>query len=172
MYRYDPPRKNRVAVYVASALSASAIVMIFFTSFFPNFPLRSVLQTVAMCLLIAAVLVVSRYLTHNYAYEVVQGENGKLDFTVTELRRKSRITVCRIGLDDVRRAEMVTAENREVLKRDARKKKKYHYCVDMCPDSLCYLFVEELGEEVVICLSPDQTLFSILSEHAKKEKEL
>ena len=125
MYEMFPERKNKISAYVYSALFLAAFVILFFTSAF-SIPFRSFLQTVALGMIMAGILLFSRYRTVSFAYAVVEGREGGYDFVVDEIRRRSRITVCRIGLEEIRRAVMITEENRESLKKEAAKKKKYY----------------------------------------------
>jgi len=171
MYAYVPRKTNHVTTIALAALTLCSLVIMLFTAALPTLPYRSLVQLLAMLLLAGAILLVNRYVARSYEYRITERENGSLDFEVTELRRKSRITVCRIGLGDVTESIAITKENRSALRIRCKRKKRYNYCVELCPARAVAWLVADGDEELVIVFSPDDRLLSLWEKH-KNERSV
>lgn len=127
------------------------------------------MQLVAVIILGVALLILGRYVYSTYAYAIIENDDGGLDFTVTELKRRSRITVCRIGLDGIEKIVKVTKENKKSADSERKGRKLFNYCVDMSPAEQYYIFSEECGESLLIKISPDDRLFELLTGNRKNK---
>lgn len=166
MYEIIPKRTNKAPEYVCFIMIITAFLAMFFTTL-PSLPFRSLMQLGALILLGVALMLLGRYVYKAYAYAIIQTDEGELDFTVTELKRRSRITVCRIGLNGIEKIVKVTKENKKEIEAERRGRKVFNYCVDMSPTEEYYIFSEECGESLLIKLSPDEKLFELISGNVK-----
>jgi len=168
MYEYIASSEKRRAPRLILLFFLGGMALMLLPSVL-SVPFQWAFQLVGLCLFTAAVYLVTRYMTKSFLYRVFPDDDGRMDFSVTELRGKTRCMVCRIGLADIREAVMVDARSKEemaeVKKRiKAEKLRCYDYCSDLSPTLSCYLFVrEQSGEPLVIRIMPDEKLFKLLS---------
>ncbi len=166
MYEVIPKRTNKAAEYVSFIMIITAFLAMLFTTL-PTLPYRSLMQLASLVLLGVALMLLGRYVYKTYAYAIIQTDDGKLDLTVTEVKRRSRITVCRIGLDGVEKIVKVTKENKKATEAERTGRKVFSYCVEMSPAEQYYIFSVECGEPLLIKLSADEKLFELISENIK-----
>ena len=172
MYETTPAKSNRKAHSVAAILLIAAFAAMFFSAL-PNLPYRSVMQFAALVMLAFSILMMTRYTLSSYVYAIIQDEDG-YDLTVSEIKRKSRITVCRIGLAGIEQVTLATSADKELtakLKADSKGRKTYNYCVDLSPAKYVHVLTEECGERITIKLSYDERLFEILKNAESQNKQ-
>lgn len=173
MYETTPNKSNNKARSLSILLLITAFAAMMFSGI-PGIPFRSVMQLIALVMLAFSILLITRYVLSSYSYAVVSKREGGFDLTVTELKRKSRITVCRISLSSIEKITLAKSENKELtarLKALSKGKKSYNYCIDLVPEKYIHIVSNECGEELVIKLSYDKRLFSILSEASGKTSD-
>ena len=173
MYETTPKKSNKAAHYTAALLLIAAFAAMLFSTM-PNLPYRSVMQLAALVMLSFSILLITRYTLCTYSYSVIES-NGEYDLTVTELKRKSRITVCRIGLEGIERVTLARRADKEQaskLKADSKGRKAYSYCVDLAPAEYIHILAEECGESITIKLSYDERLLEILQNAEKQNKQV
>lgn len=172
MYKVTPQKSNRVAPYTSGVLLIGAFLAMFFSTL--EIPYRSVMQLIALIMLSFSVLMLTRYTLASYSYAVIQNADGECDLVVTELKRKSGITVCRIGLrgiEDVTLAKRADKALTAKLKERSKGRKSYNYSIDLAPAEYIHILTEECGESLTIKLSYDERLFAILKDAATKNNE-
>ncbi len=172
MYEVTPNKSNRRAHYTAAILLIAAFTAMFFTAI-PGLPYRSIMQFASLVMLAFSILMMTRYTLCSYSYAIILDED-EYDLTVSELKRKSRITVCRVGLSGIEQVTLAKSADKEQsakLKGDSKGRKTYNYCVDLSPAEYIHVLTEECGERIAIKLSYDQRLFEILKRAESKNKE-
>ena len=168
MYEVTPKKSNKAAQYTSVTLLISAFAAMVFSGI-PGIPFRAVMQFLALVILSLSILLMTRYTLCAYSYAIVSDHSGGYDLTVTELKRKSRITVCRIGLSGIEQVTLAKSADKALsanLKELSKGRKAYNYCIDLAPAQYIHIISEECGEALVIKLSYDERLFSILSDHS------
>lgn len=173
MYEVIPKKSNKAAHYTSAVLLIAAFAAMFFSAS-PKLPYRSLMQFAALIMLGFSILMMTRYTLCSYAYSIIE-EDGEYDLTVTELKRKARITVCRVGLGGITQltlAKRADKEQADKLKADAKGRKTYNYCVDLAPAEYIHLLTEECGEKIIIKLSYDERLFEILKRAEEQNKQV
>ena len=173
MYQYIPPKAPKKTTGIILLLLAAASVAVFFTTIFPNMPLRWLLQLFAVCVLAAIIYITTRYVTRSYIYKLSpRDDTGAIDFTVTELTGgKHAVTVCRIGAENITDIFLVTPENRADMKKKslADGRKRFIYICDIQPPLTLLIFAEECGEPISIMISANGELAELLSRSSGKE---
>lgn len=167
MYEITPQKSNKKAQQCSAVLLITSFAAMFFSAM-TWVAYRSIIQIIALVMMGISVLLLTRYVLSGYTYAIVANDDGSHDITVTELKRKSRITVCRIGLSSIERVVCVDRSNKEAIAQEAKTYKRFNYCVDIRPDKSICFFAEECEEKFAITLSYDQKLFDILSAAAKE----
>lgn len=174
MYEITPKKSNNKGAYTAAVLLIAAFAAMMFSKI-PNLPYRSVMQLAAMVMLAFSILMMTRYTLSAYSYAITPTRGAEeFDFTVTELKRKSHITVCRISLSSIEKVALVKASDKKLsakLKASAKSRKRFNYCIDVAPSQYIYLFAEECGESIALKLSYDKKLYSILKEAAARNTQ-
>lgn len=172
MYEWIPQKNNKKAQKVTLLLFGGAAVLMAFPVLFPQLPYRWILQLISIGLLISAVFMMTRYVAKLYIYRIVDLGNSNLDLTVTEAKAggKGRITVCRIGISGIRQCvradDSPSSDGNRLLEQKRKEHRKiFDYCADFRPEQSIVLVVEEGGEELIVRLSYDPTLFDILDSH-------
>ena len=167
-YKYTPEHKNKTAKSISSILFFTALILLALVACF-DLAYEGIMQSVAVLCAVMLILILTRYQFKKFTYKVFQTEKGDYDLTVDEIMGRSCVTVCRVSLSNVEKIMIVKKNNedRERLRCEARGRKTFSYCPDMLPSSECCVFVTECGEKLVIKLSPDETLLSILNNFAE-----
>lgn len=163
MYEIIPQRTNKAATYTSAVMLITAFAAMFFSGI-SWLPYRSIMQLASLVILAFAILILIRYVLTRYIYCVIPTDGGDFDLTVTEAKRKSRITVCRISLSGIERVTVINSEKKKTLPEMTKGYKVFNYCVDIAPERYCCVFAEECGEKLVLKLSYDEQLFAILSK--------
>ncbi|MBO5845657.1 MAG: hypothetical protein J6Q77_03325 [Clostridia bacterium] len=169
MYDITPKRSNKVASYTSTALFVTALIAMLMSGI-SWLPYRSVMQLAALIILGIAIAILVRYVLTGYSYAIVPAENGGYYLTVTEVKHRSRITVCRISLASIEHTETVRSENKKELAPKVRGYKTFNYCVDLAPSELFCIFANECGESLAIKLSYDQDLIDLISRLCDTEE--
>lgn len=166
MKEFIPRRSNTLSKRVILALFVVSVSAMFFSTV-PNLPYRSVMQLLSLVILALAIAMLGRYEFQSYMYAIIENDRGGLDLTVTELKRRSRITVCRIKLDGIERVEDITPKSKKQLKELRKGRRSFNYCVDISPAHACLILTDECGEKLAISISYIPELFEILKTYAK-----
>lgn len=163
MYEIFPKKNDSTARNLAAILFIVAVIAMYLSTL-PNMPLRSVIQFLSVGLIALGLVIMGRYLFSAYAYAIVARDDGGYDFTVTEIKKRSRITVCRISVSGIEKVEILKRGEKERLAALKKGRKIFDYRVDMSPSQYCCIVAEECGEKLVIKISYDEKLVSLISE--------
>lgn len=173
MYQYIPPKNPQKTTGIILLLLAAAAVSVFFTTVFPNMPLRWLLQLFAVGMLVAIIYITTRYVTKSYIYKISSRDReNALDLTVTELTGgKHAVTVCRVGMENITEILRLTPENKAEMKKKSLEggRKRFIYICDIQPPVTLLLFAEECGDPLSIMISSDEEFASLLSRVTGKE---
>lgn len=172
MYRHSPRHKNGIAAGVCITLSLIFVL----TGFMPLESLalpETLLPSIRIGGLLAlsvAVYIAIRYLYTKYVYELEpdpQNDN-ELMLTITEIRGRRQITVCRIGTADIERFEKLQRRGYHQKSNKPEKAKIYNYCVDLRPNAHIIVLKDDAecleGDttEVVIFM-PDEKMAELIT---------
>ncbi len=169
MYQYTPKRTGAKANRLILLFFAGAAALMLITMLVPTVPFRWVFQLISLCLLTAAIFLVTRYITKLFFYQI---EDGDLTVMETDTRGKKRITVCRVGISSVIRCEHLTESAKISAALADLKKQKiklFDYTADLLPAESILLVVNEGGEDLAIRLSFDETLLTLLTPDENKK---
>lgn len=166
MYSFSPKRSNNVALFVTIAFLIASVIFFGTPIAFEDMAFGGVSQTLGVICMALALVIITRFFTKSFLYEIREDEEGAHDLCVSEYQGKRGVTVCRISLSGIERAEICADKaKRAELDRKAKGKKVYSYLADIAPDKYICLFATECGEELVIKLAFDERLFEIVSSH-------
>ena len=169
MYDFIPPKSNKTADYTSAALLIISLIAMFLSRL-PNLPYPWIMQLSALTMLAVALMLLGRFVFKRYQYSVTSGEDRGGDLLVTEVTRRTRVTVCRISLSGIERV-LIAYGSGKSAKKDIRKsssgRKVFNYCADIRPAKYLCVFAEECGEPLLIKLSYDEALLEILGGESR-----
>ena len=153
-------------------LICAALGLFLVPSVFPQIPYRWAPQLLGLACLSAVIYISVRYVGRALVYSIVEYE-GERFFTVTEVNNggRSRVTVCRIGLENIEAVYALDKRKSEdravadgIVKEAKRSRNTFVYHIDIMPNEFCYILADE-GESLLIKIAVDQKLV----EYLKKE---
>lgn len=153
VYSYSPPRGNTAAKILTWVLVAAALILMVAGSIFPD--LDPILKTSAFALMMAAVLVCTRFMLLGYTYSVETSDSGAPDLVIVENKGKVNRTVCRVSIAGGRLYPSASS-----VKIPAGK--KFDYRTGLAPSEGCVFRVPERdgGDYVLFC--PDEKLRELM----------
>ena len=172
VYEWQPPKDHsRVFGIIIIFLSVGAA---FFVTpiLVPSVPFHGVFQFIGILAIVASIYVMTRCIAKSFAYAIIE-DDGKLDFTVTELTNGARraTTVCRISLSGItevrsfnmrdKRDNLLGKEFEAEARKDGRK--CYIYSTELIASRVCIILCEECGEPLLIEFPYDERMFSLLN---------
>lgn len=163
-YSYMSKPSNTVAARLSILFFAAGAILLLVLSVF-TVPFLGAFQFLTALFFTLAVLLLTRYVFKSFLIKIVEIDNGKFDLTVTECRGKGgkdMLTVCRVSLKNIERVVIRTAENKGELKEAEKGRKVFSYYPDIRPERECLVFVTECGEPLLLKISPDDALLSLL----------
>ena len=160
MYEYSPKPNRTPGLALGLIFFISAVVLIL--PFQSEQPLASLLLGIGILFLIASCAVIERFVLTDYIYGIERTDTGT-DFTVTAVRFKRRVTVCRVSVYSISEL-MLTSHHKH-----QRRLKYYNYCPDLVGNNRCFIRLAG-DEEAIIKFSPDGQIISILSGYISREQ--
>ena len=163
MYEFKPPRTNSRAQKLVLLFFIGAAALLLVTVPLKEMPFLWIIQLFAIILLIAAVFLVTRYITRSYIYSI-DVIDGRTDLTVTEVSSggKRQVAVCRIGLSGIESVREIEGKDEELSALRKARKRIFDYRPDLLPEKSILVAAEECGEEFLILLAYDVELLNIL----------
>ncbi len=163
MYEYvpNPSRlREKITVSIAGILAA----VLYVVSTLPKTVFAWAFQLGAILCLTLAILITTRYLLRNFAYRVEPAEYGDgMDFVILETYGKRITTVCRISLDDIRKAEPWNEKTKSAWKNEMKGKRVYRYAPELFARNATVVCIEESDATSFLLISADPQLLRILS---------
>lgn len=163
MYEYKARRGNKRAAMITLLSSGIAAICLLCGTLFGS--LRGIAEIIGLFMVAFAILIASRYLLKDYVYRLEMTEEGRVDLTVTELQGRRRITVCRIGLDEIGEILVEAPETRKEVRARLKEMKRYDYCVDLSPTRSLYLIFSDGDRTVSVRIVPDERMEKLLTDH-------
>lgn len=172
MYEFKPQRTNNKAQKLIMLFFMGAAALFLVTLPLEGVPFLWVIQLLAILLLVAAVFLVTRYVTKTYEY-AVEPTDGGADLTVTEVSSggRRRITVCRISLSGIESARVVEGKDEELSAIRKARRKIFDYRLDIAPEKSILAVANESGEEYILLFAYDEEFLSIL-ERNENERDI
>lgn len=155
MYAYHPKFQKKKEKLLAWFLVALGVAL-YIASQFPEVPIPGLVQILGVGSLAGCILIVSMYVLRSYSYELVENEEGKTDFIITEHYSRRKTVVCRVGLSDV--VSVVPYDQN-------RKKEKntvYTYTGILFDEKRYLLEMQANGEHFFVIICADETLLNLL----------
>ena len=164
MYEIIPKKTNNLAANLSLVLTIGGVAAMYFSTL-PNLPFRTLMQTISVVIIATGLMLLGRYVFKSYSYAIIENsENGGYDLTVTEIKKRSRITLARVAISGIEEILLIENDKKSLLKEKKKGRKSFNYCVDLCPKNSYLIICRECGEELAIRISCDQKLIDLLYE--------
>ncbi len=170
-YSYLSKPTNKTAARLSVLFFAAGAILLATVSVF-TVPFLGAFQFLAALFFTLAVLLLTRYVFKSFLIRIIDNGNENFDLTVTECRGKDgkdKVTVCRISLANIEKVVIKTEKNADELREAEKGRKVFSYYPDIRPERECMVFVTECGEPLLLKISPDDTLLSLLESAAAKK---
>ena len=166
MYEFRPQRTNNRAQKLIMLLFLGAAALFVLTIPLEGLPFLWAIQLVAIVSLVAAIFLVTRYMTKAYEYAVSE-EDGGADLTVVEVssRGRRRITVCRVSCSGITGVKLVEGKDESLRAMRKTGRKIYDYRPDISPDRYLMVETSEGGEELCLLFAYDEQFLRILETY-------
>ena len=172
MYTYIPPNNPKKITGIVLLLIAGAAILFFLSALPTNIPYKWSFQLIGIGFIAAVIYLTTRYVAKGYEYHLYPRENserafaGEYDLSIVETSGKSRVTVCRIGLENVSAVMRVESSNAADIKKAIadEKRQKFIYVSDLNPPIKCCIFAEEAGVPIAVTITADDELFELLGK--------
>jgi hypothetical protein len=158
MYAYHPQFKKKKEKLLAWFLVALGFVL-YITSQYPGAPVPGLIQILGVCCLAGSILIVSMYILRSYSYELVEGEDGRIDFVITEHYSRRKTVVCRVGREDIISATPIDPNWKK------EKQTVYTYTGVLYDEKRYLLEMNAHGEHFFVIICADETLMNLLTKH-------
>lgn len=160
------PSNNKARVY--AALSFIFAVAAFLASL-PMTNYRWAPQLLGMLLVIAGLVLTTRYVSAKYYYEIMTDSEGAPLFIVRQRTGKRQITLCRIYLADIQKIEPETKEQRRAHKTPTGYT-KFIYVPTFLPEDTVRITASGRYERSEIVIECSAEMCSLLSDCAAEAR--
>ena len=162
------PQNNSAKIAFAIALAISALC---FVAYFLMDRYRGIVGTVAMFILITAILIYTKYISPSFVYDVCFDTENTPIFVVRQLIGKRITTLCRVELADIYE---VKHESRAEMRAHKTPKdfKKYVYAPTMIPSEVYRITVKNRYENAEIIIEITGELAELLVSYVAEAREL
>ena len=159
-------KKARTLFFVLlGAAAATVIASYFLTSY------KGIVQLGSLILLVAAVMIYTRYLGSVYSYEVTFDSDETPIFVVCQLSGKRRTSLCRVDLADIVEIETLAAEAYRAYKTESGVK-RYNYTPTLFPEEVNLMKVRSRTERADVFLELSAECRDMLLSYAASARAL
>lgn len=162
-----PTNKKATAAFSICFFASFAVLAV--SSFLPIY--RGLVQLLGMGLLVAAILIYTKFLSPRYFYEIAYDSDGVPLFIVNQVIGKRMSTLCRVAFYEIVKVEGESAEERKSHKTPAGVR-KYNYVPTLMPERTCRIYTSGRHERAEIVIEVSDEIASLLAEYAKEAREM
>ena len=178
IYEYMPKRTTKRELALISIFIAAAIGFFTVPTLFQDMQIAWLFQTSALASFCGAIFIYTEFLSKDRLYRIVENDDGKLVFTVSELMSKGRKTmmVCCFSLDCIESVSVFDNSSPSDLKRKkefvsvAKKenRRRFSFYPEMTPIEICSVLVYENKEKMLVNVVADKELVEKFLEAAER----
>lgn len=166
MYEYTP-NNSKLREKITVTVSGVLALTLYAVSVLPGTAFAWAFQLGAVLCLTLAVLITARFLLRRFVYSVGPSDYGSgMDFVILEIYGKRMTTVCRIALENIRKVELWTKENKSRFAAEKHRERFYRYVAELSLRNAVLIRAEESGEEFFLLISADARLLALLSNNS------
>ncbi len=158
MYLYHPKFQKKKEKLLAWFLVALGVAL-YVASQFPGVPVPGLVQILGVGSLAGCILIVSMYVLRSYSYELVENEEGKTDFIITEHYSRRKTVVCRVGVEDIVSVTLLDPSWKK------EKQTVYTYTGILFDENRYLVEMNTHGEHIFVIICADETLLKLLANN-------
>ena len=180
LYEFMPKRSTKREIALLAILAGAAAGLFAVPMIFRDMQIQGLFQASAFVCICGAIWIFAEFLSKDRLYSLVEDEDGRVLFVVTDLMSKGKKadTACRIALDNIERVEVFDnlSENDvkrkkefvKMAKKDGRK--RYSFYPELAPALICSVWLEMKSEKLQINIIADKYLVEKLCQAAEDNK--
>ncbi len=165
MYCYAPTFKKKKEKLICLLSVVAGLFLYLLPSFVPTLPMPGIFQILGIGCFVVMILVFSLCIAKHYTYSLEEGEDGRLDFIITERYGRRITVVCRVSHAAVQSATPVTEENRKDFSQKRTGCPVYRYTGVLFGEERYFLKLEEADESFYVEICANHDLISYLINH-------
>ena len=165
----SPKPSNKKARIAACVLLCVALFVFFVSMRIPHY--RGVVSLFATVLLIAGILIYTKYISPIYYYDIMMDSEGTPLFIVRAMNGKRETTLCRIGLAEIMKVEREEREARRTHK-TPKGYVKYAYLPTLDPDVTYRLTTASRYEHAEIIIEASEDFANLLRTYSIEAREM
>ncbi len=158
--------KAKISFYILFLLAAALFASSFIIDRFSG-----IVGNVGLILLVAALLIYTKYMSPEYYYDITHDSDGAAVFVVRMRTGKRESTFCRIGLAEITKIERESSKERRAHKTPAGVR-KHSYCPTMMPDFTYRIYTRSRYEKAEIIIEVSSEFAAFLTEYASEARAL
>lgn len=162
-----PKNQNARSLFFTLLGAAAASVA---ASYFLN-AYKGLVQLAALILLVAAVMIYTRYVGSSYSYEISHDSEGTPIFVVTQFSGKRGTALCRVSLADVADIKTLTAAEYRAYKPEAGMK-RYNYTPTLNPPEVHLMQVRSYREKADVFVELSEEYRSLLLSFVEEARAM
>lgn len=160
-----PKNQNaRTVFFVLLGAAAAAIAVSYVLTAY-----KGIVQLGGLILLVAAVMIYTRYVGSTYSYEVSADSEGTPIFLVCQLSGKRRTALCRVDLADIVDIKTLSGEAYRAYKPEAGIK-RYNYTPTLGPSEVHLVQVRSRTEKADVFLELSEEYRAMLLSFAEEAR--
>ena len=160
IYEYMPKRTTKKEIALIAILLGAAVGFFTVPTIFKDMQIAWLFQGSALVCLCGVIFLYTEFFAKNIVYRLVEDEDGKILFTVTELMSggKKSLTVCCVALECVEQVKVfdnlseADVKRKKEFARAAKKEKRrrFSFYPEMAPCEICSFLAEENEEKLLV----------------------
>ena len=162
------PKNQNARTLFFGLLGAAAIAII--SSYILN-SYKGIVQLGGLILLVAAVMIYTRYVGSVYSYEVALDSEGTPIFIVCQLSGKRRTALCRVDLADIVAIQTLTAAEYRTYKPEAGMK-RYNYTPTLNPPEVHLMQVRSYREKADVFVELSEEYRALLLSFVEEARAM
>ena len=164
-----PTPKNQNARTLFFGLLGAAAIAIAASYILTSY--KGIVQLGGLILLVAAVMIYTRYVGSVYSYEVATDSEGAPIFIVCQLSGKRRTALCRVDLADIVDIKTLTAAEYRAYKPEAGMK-RYNYTPTLNPPVVHLMQVRSYREKADVFVELSEEYKDVLLSFVSEAREM
>ena len=180
LYEFMPKRNTKREIALLAILAGAAVGLFAVPMIFKDMQIQGLFQASAFVCICGAIWIYSEFLSKEKVYSLVEDEDGKVLFVVTELTGKGKksMMVCRIPLKNIELVKVFDNLSESDVKRKKafikmakkEKRRRYSFYPEMAPAEICSMWLVMKEEKLHVNIVADRYLVEKLCEAAENNK--
>lgn len=162
------PQNNKAKSYLLALLLLGTLILLVSASLEAYRGLIAVFSLVPFTL---AILIYTKYILAKYVYDVFTDTDGVPLFTVRQITGKRSVTLCRVELASIIKAETETKKDSQKAKRESSVP-LYSYCPTLFPEKRIRLTLVGYNAKSEVLIEGNDDFCALINSYAKEARKI